>query len=88
MFFERGGEKIFSFDRTKEEYFQRTKPYEFFVVDVQKRQWMASLPYANDPNINPITLLYVNIDHCMLFDVNYLDFGMKENDVRMNNNRN
>ncbi|CAF0851526.1 unnamed protein product [Adineta ricciae] len=26
--------------------------------DVQKRQWMASLPYANDPNINPITLLF------------------------------
>ena len=63
-------EKIVSFDRTKEECFHRTKPYEFLVVDVQKRQWMASLPYANDPNINPITLLYVNIDHCVLFNMN------------------
>ncbi|CAF1416429.1 unnamed protein product [Adineta steineri] len=26
--------------------------------DTQKRQWMASLPYSNDPNINPITILF------------------------------
>jgi hypothetical protein len=30
----------------------------FILLEAQKRQWMASMSFSNDPNINPVTILY------------------------------
>lgn len=42
------------------------------LLEAQKRQWLASMPYKNDPSINPIAILYEILQEKYSFDWNAL----------------